>query len=190
MSALGTRPDARSRYHQTKWAAEEAVRRSGLDWTIFRPSLIVGRGDEFVSVLARMIRLLPAVPVLGSGRYRLQPVAVEHVAEGFARALRVESSIGRTYEVGGPVAYPFVDILDQVGAAMGRGRVRRLHVPLAAVKAVTRVFQRLPLFPLTVDQLTMLEEESVADPARFYADLGIKPEPLAETLRRMLAAAS
>src|SRR5260370_14912176 len=85
MSALGTRPGARARYHQTKWRAEEAVRESGTAWTIFRPSVVFGRGDELISTLAGMIRRLPVVPVLGDGQYRLQPVAVEHVAAGFTR---------------------------------------------------------------------------------------------------------
>ncbi len=185
MSALGTRPNARSLYHQTKWRAEEAVRASGLDWTIFRPSLIFGRGDEFVTVLARMIRRSPAVPVLGDGRYRLQPIAVEQVAEGFAHALRTQPSIGHVYELGGPVAYPFVQILDEIGAALGRRRVRKVHVPLGLVKLMTRALHRFPLFPLTMDQITMLEEESVTDPTRFYQELAIKPEPLSATLARM-----
>ena len=82
MSALGARPDARSAYHRTKWDAEEAVRKSGIDWTIFRPSIVFGRGDEFISVLAGLIRRYPVVPVLGDGNYRLQPIPVEQVAEG------------------------------------------------------------------------------------------------------------
>jgi NADH dehydrogenase len=188
MSALGTRPDARSRYHQTKWLAEEAVRRNATGWTIFRPSIIFGPGDEFMSVLARMIRRLPAVPVLGDGMYRLQPITVEHVAEGFVRALLSGGGIGQTYEVAGPRAYRFVEILDTIGAAMGRARVRKVHAPLGAVKLATRALQWLPFFPLSTDQLTMLEEESVTDPTRFYADFDISPEPFEEGLRRLLAA--
>src|SRR6266446_5069558 len=68
MSALGARDGARSRYHQTKWAAEEAVRACALPWTIFRPSVIYGRGDGFVSPLVRLVRRLPVVPLVGSGR--------------------------------------------------------------------------------------------------------------------------
>ena len=180
MSALGARPDARSRYHRTKWAAEEAVRASGLDWTIFRPSVIFGPGDELVSMLAGMVQRLPAVPVLGDGRYRLQPIAVEHVAEGFARALRVPASDGRVYEVAGPVAYPFVEILDHIGAALGRRAVRKVRV-------ATRILQALPFYPISSDQLTMLEEESVTDPAAFYADFRLVPQSLDQGLRRMLS---
>ena len=186
MSALGTRADAGSRYHRTKWAAEEAVRGSGLDWTIFRPSVIFGPGDEFVSMLARMVRRLPLVPVLGDGRYRLQPIAVEQVAEGFARALRSTRSLRQTYEVAGPRAYQFVEILDEIGLALGTRAVRKLHVPLAAVMLMTRLLQWLPAYPVTVDQISMLTEDNVTDPNPFYADFDLKPEPLSDGLRRML----
>jgi NADH dehydrogenase len=186
MSALGTRPNARSSYHRTKWLAEEAVRQSGLDWTIFRPSIIFGPGDEFMSVLASLVRRVPVMPVLGDGRYRLQPIPVEQVAEGFARAVRTRASVGQTYEVGGPTPYPFVDILDQIGSALGRPRVRKLRVPLGPVRLATRLLQWAPGYPVSSDQLTMLEEESVCDPGRFFSDLQITPEPLIDGLKRML----
>jgi len=186
MSAVGTRPNATSRYHQTKWQAEEVVRASALDWTIIRPSLIYGPGDEFVSVLARMIRRLHVMPVLGDGQYRVQPVAVEHVAEGFARALQLPRTVAQTYEVGGPEACRFVDLLDQIGLALGARKVRKVHVPLGLMKAMSRAVGWLPFFPVTRDQLIMLEEGNVTDPGRFYADLEITPVPLAHGLKRML----
>src|SRR5207237_1119041 len=66
MSALGSRANAVSRYHQSKWAAEEAVRRSGLDYTIFRPSIIYGPKDHFVNLFDKMARFSPVLPVMGS----------------------------------------------------------------------------------------------------------------------------
>jgi len=188
MSALGARPGARARYHRTKWEAEEAVRASELEWTIFRPSIIFGRGDAFVSALGRAVKRLPVMPVLGNGRYRLQPVPVEQVAEGFARALRAPASVRQTYEVAGAAPYAFVDLLDEIGRALGCPRVRKLHVPLAPVRALTRALDWLPFYPVSRDQLIMLEEESVTDPARFFADLRLEPEPLPVGLRRMFAA--
>jgi uncharacterized protein YbjT (DUF2867 family) len=185
MSALGARPDARARYHRTKWAAEQAVRASGLDWTIFRPSVIFGRGDELVTMLATMVRRLPVVPVLGDGRYRLQPIAVEQVADGFARAARTQRSVGQVYGVAGAADYPFVEILDRIGRALGRPHVRKLHLPLGPVRAATSLFQALPFFPLTREQITMLEEENVTDPTAFYADFGISSEPFEVGLARM-----
>jgi NADH dehydrogenase len=188
MSALGTRPGARARYHRTKWEAEEAVRVSDLEWTIFRPSIIFGRGDAFMSVLGRAVKRLPVMPVLGDGRYRLQPIAVEQVADGFVRTLRTPESVRQTYEVAGPTPYAFVDLLDAVGRAVGRPRVRKVHVPLAPVRAMTRALDWLPFYPLSTDQLIMLEEESVTDPSRFFTELGLQPEPLAAGLKRLFSA--
>ena len=187
MSALGVRADARSGYHRTKWQAEEAVRASGLAWTIFRPSLIYGTGDGFVSMVANMIRRLPVLPILGDGRYRLQPVVVEHVAEGFARACMWEGSAGRTYEIAGPTPYPYLDLVDEIARAMDESPPRKVHAPMPLVKAMTRGLGWLPFFPVTRDQLLMLEEESVADAGPFYADFNLAPEPLPDGLRRMLA---
>jgi NADH dehydrogenase len=186
MSALGARPGARARYHQTKWAAEEAVRASGLVWTIFRPSIIYGRGDEFVTMLARMVERSPVVPVIGSGRQRLQPVPVEHVAEGFARALTLPVAEKQVYEVGGPDQVSMVELLDAIGKALGHRRVRKAHVPIGFMRPVTRVLHGLPGFPVTPDQLRMLEEDNVGDPASFYRAFRLEPMPLATGLRRML----
>ena len=179
---------ARAAGIKTKWEAEEAVRASDLEWTILRPSIIFGRGDAFISVLGRAVKRLPVMPVLGDGRYRLQPIAVEQVASGFARALRAPESVRQTYEVAGPTPYAFVDLLDAVGRAVGRPRVRKVHLPLAPVRAMTRALDWLPLYPLSTDQLIMLEEESVTDPSRFFVDLALQPETLAAGLERMFAA--
>lgn len=187
MSALGTRSNARSRYHQTKWEAEEIVRASRLQWTIFRPSIIYGVGDGFVSLLARMIKWLPAVPVIGDGKYRLQPVPVGQVAEGFARALAYPESKQRTYEVGGPRPYAFTEILDVIGAALGKSKVRKVHHPVGLMRPLVRVLQPLPFFPLTLDQLTMLQEDSVCDPAPFYQTFELTPIEFPAGLQRMFA---
>lgn len=187
MSALGTRAGARSRYHRSKWEAEEAVRRSPTEWTIFRPSVIYGPGDGFVSMLARLIRWLPVVPVIGDGRYRLQPVAVEQVAEGFACALLRPESVGRVFEAGGPRPYAFTEILDLIGAALGKTKVRKLHLPVELLRPLVRLLEPLPFFPLTSDQLLMLQEDNVCDPAPFSQAFGLTPVEFPAGLRRMLA---
>ncbi len=187
MSALGTRPTAHARYHQTKWRAEEAVRSSGLDWTIFRPSIIYGPGDGFVTVLARMVRWLPVVPVIGTGNAKLQPVPVHLVAEGFTRALDQAESVGQTYEVGGPDAYTLNEIVDLIGQVLNRRKVRKAHIPLPVVRRMAVVLQSLPLFPVTTDQLLMLEEDNVCDPAPFYRAFGLSPVSFPTGLERMLA---
>lgn len=187
MSALGTRPGARARYHQTKWAAEEAVRASGLAWTIFRPSIIYGRGDGFVTMLAGLVRRLPVVPVIGTGLARLQPVPVEQVAEAFARAVTMPATEKQTYEVVGPDAVTLLQLLDLIGAALGRRAVRTVRIPMGLMRPLTRVCHRLPGFPVTPDQLLMLEEDNTGDGSAFYRTFGLAPVPLAAGIQRMLA---
>jgi NADH dehydrogenase len=186
MSALGTRAGARSRYHLTKLAAEDAVRASALPWTIFRPSVIYGRGDGFVSMLAGMVRRLPVVPVIGDGRHRLQPVPVEQVADGFARAVEQPASVKQIYEIGGADAVTMNELLQMIGTVLGRERVRRAHVPIGLMRVMASLFHRLPSFPLTPDQLRMLEENNTCDATPFLTTFGFTPAPLAAGLHRML----
>ena len=185
MSALGTRPEARSRYHRTKWLAEDAVRGSALPWTIFRPSIIYGRGDGFVTMLADLIQRYPAIPIVGAGLQRLQPIPVAQVAAGFAGALSRPATVKHTYAVGGPDAVTLVDLIDRVGRAIGRRHVRKIHVPLGLVRPAAQILHRLPGFPITPDQLLMLEEENVCDPQPFFSAFELTPVSLNDGLREM-----
>jgi NADH dehydrogenase len=163
MSALGTRADARSRYHKTKWAAEEIVRGSGLSWTIFRPSVIFGKRDEFVNDLARVIRLTPFAPVIGSGENKLQPVAVEDVAHCFVSALKNDASAGQVYDLAGPKIYTMNELIRAILTAMGKRR-KLIHLPLPVARLQAWMFEKLMSRPLfTRDQLLMLQEDNVGD---------------------------
>ncbi len=186
MSANGTREDAATVYHRTKWAAEEAVRASGLDWTIFRPSLIFGPKDEFVNMIAGMIRSLPVVPVLGDGRYRMSPVAVEDVAAGFVGALEHPETAGRTFHCCGPESHSYDELIDLVGAALGRPRPAKLHHPLFLMKPMIALLEAIPQFPVTSGQLKMLLEGNVCDPADWAAAFGLDPTPFAKGVKRYL----
>ncbi|MDQ0188586.1 complex I NDUFA9 subunit family protein [Alicyclobacillus cycloheptanicus] len=180
MSALGARPNAVSSYHKSKWKAEEFVRRSGLAYTIFRPSVVFGPGGpgpNFVAQLTDLVRKAPIVPVIGSGDTPLQPVSVETVAEAFCSALTKESAVGQTYELGGPAVVTYAEMLRMIAAAC-RKPFRPVHIPLPCMRLLALAFQRLPQFPITVDQLQMLAEGNVcSDAARAYADLQLRPIP-------------
>jgi NADH dehydrogenase len=186
MSALGTSATARARYHQTKWLAEEAVRASALPWTIFRPSVIYGEGDGLVSMLANMVEKLPVVPVIGEGKQKLQPVPVEQVAEGFTRALTRPETVKQTYEIGGPDAVTMVELIDAIGGALGHARVRKIFLPLGLMRIMAGALQGVPSFPLTTDQITMLNADNTCDPAPFFRTFGLAPIPLKAGLARML----
>jgi len=134
MSALGTRANARSQYHISKWAAEEAVRASGLDWTIFRPSIIYGPGDEFVNFFARMTRFprnlfqLFTMPVMLGGYAHLQPIPLADVARCFAGSIGKTESVGKTYDLCGPRALRLRDILRTIAEVQGND-VKELEPP-------------------------------------------------------------
>ena len=183
MSALGTRENARSMYHKTKYMAEEYIKKSGLTYTIFRPSLIFGKEDISINLFAESIKKLPAFPVFGNGRYRIQPVSVENTAEGFAKAIDCKEVFNKTFEVGGPKKYEFNELLDAIGKTLGK-KVRKLHLPLFVIKPLIWLFGRFGFSPITYDQLTMLLEDNVCDEKEFYETLHIKPIPLEEGIKR------
>ena len=163
MSALGTRPGAASNYHQSKFRAEEEVRASTLDWTIFRPSIVFGPNDDFVNKLAGYIRSYPAIPVIGDGKYRLQPIAADDVARCFAMALEMPETIGQTFELCGPDRLPYNDMLDIIGRALGKQHVTKIYNPLFLMTAIVPFLQRFSFFPITMDQILMLTEENICD---------------------------
>lgn len=185
MSALGTRPDAVSAYHKTKFRAEEIVRGSGLDWTIFRPSIVFGPMDDFVNKLARYIRTYPMIPVIGDGKYRLQPISADDVAKCYAMSLEMPATVGRTYELCGPDRLPYNDLLDTIARVMGKARVPKLPNPLCIMKIVVPLLQWLPFFPITMDQILMLVEENICD-EKWRETFGFEPERFEEGIAKYL----
>lgn len=173
MSANGTRKGAVSPYHQTKWAAEQAVRNGAPAWTIFRPSLIYGAADQFVNMLADLVRKLPIVPVIGDGRYRMSPVPVEAIAASFVAALERPETIGKTFHCGGPRSLSYDEILDLVGRALGKKKVLKLHQPTLFMRPVVALLESIPQFPLTSSQLTMLLEGNEVDPQEWISAFGL-----------------
>lgn len=157
MSALGARENATSAYHKTKFEAEKLVQASGIPYVIFRPSVIFGPGDEFVNMLADLVRL-PVTPVIGNGSYPLQPVARDTVADVFVQALSLPAATNHIYETGGPVPLTYGQILDAIGDAIGKKRVRKMHIPLGLMKPVVDIMEGFSFFPITNTQLTMLLE--------------------------------
>lgn len=186
MSALGARPDAPSGYHRSKWAAEEAVRASGLAYTIFRPSLIYGAGDRLTTVFARIIDWSPIVPLVGPARRPQQPIWVEDVARYFLAALELPQTAGRTYELGGPERLGLRALIERLLRVKANRRLI-VHVPMALMRAQAALLQALlPRPPLTPDVLVMLEEDNVVTDAAAQRDFPIQPVALDSILSRYL----
>lgn len=186
MSALGARANATSPYHQTKYEAEQLVVHSGIPYTIFRPSVIFGPDDEFVNMLAGLVRL-PVTPVLGDGSYRLQPVSRQTVAEVFTEALSNSKAIKETFDVGGPEQLRYTELLDQIGQALHKEKVRKIHLPLALMKPVINLMEGFPFFPITNTQLTMLLEENICtDNEKLYRTFSTEKIPFYEGISTYL----
>ena len=185
MSALGARDDARATaYHRTKARGEQLVRESGLDYVIFRPSMIAGPGSAPIRMLARIHRFAPVVPVFGSGTFPLQPVWIGDVADAFA--LAAEGKGAGACELGGPEIVTYETFVRAIGRASGHIRPV-IHVPLALVRLAARAMDPLgAAAPITSDQLQMLVEGSVTSNNAIESVFGIKPLGFEAGLARFL----
>jgi NADH dehydrogenase len=175
--------EGESWYLKTRGEAEALVRASGLDWTIFRPSVIFGRGDGLFFRFAALLRLAPVMP-LARAEARFAPVFVGDVCAAFEKALADRSTIGQVYELGGPDVVTLREIVAMTRDALG---LRRLIVglpdPLGKLQAA--VFGLVPGKPLSLDNFRSLALDSV--PSRDgLAGLGIRPTPMAAVVPRML----
>jgi NADH dehydrogenase len=188
MSANGVRDGAPTEYYRTKWMAEEYLRQSTLEWTIFRPSVVFGNEDEgyenFVTALIGQLRMLPLiVPVPGNGRFMFQPVSVRNLSEGFLKSFDQRTGIGKIYEVGGIERFSFDDMLDRVAEKLHIRKIR-IHQPISLLRFVARIFGRYSFFPISEDQLIMLLEGNVTErEGEFYRDFGITPVLFSDTVK-------
>ncbi len=186
ISALGTRKDARSRYHKTKWEAEEIIRASNLEYTIFRPSVIFGREDSFTNLFARAIKLSPFVFIPGDGRNLMQPVFVKDLVKAMRMSITMDETKGRVFEIGGPQRYTFDEIIDLIAKVLGRKRLK-VHVPMPFMRMGAAVAETiLPVPPITRDQLLMLEEDNVTDENSLSDVFGIEPTDFEKGMRTYL----
>ncbi len=179
ISAIGADANAKADYARTKGEAENAVRTIQPDAVILRPSIVFGAGDSFLNRFASMAATSPALPLIGGGKTRFQPVYVGDVAEAIARAVVRDDAAGRTFELGGPEVFSFRDILDYIGRETGQPRWLA-PVPVFAAKLLGDIAGLTALIGippvLTRDQVLMLETDTVVSAgAEDLAALGIEP---------------
>lgn len=182
LSALALSEDAPAASERSKAVGERAVRDAFPTATLVRPSMVYGPGDHVTTRFASMARKSPAVPVIGGGRTRFQPVHVEDMTAALLAILERREARGRIYEIGGPDILSFREILATVLAAADiRRPVLSIPFPVALMLA-TRV-QRLPGWPLCADEVRLLETDKLVtgrEPG--LADLGIDARRMAQAL--------
>jgi uncharacterized protein YbjT (DUF2867 family) len=176
ISALGADPAAPSAYARSKAAGEQALRTGFPGATILRPSIVFGPEDDFFNRFATLAQFLPALPLIGGGKTRFQPVYVGDVADAVMAALDDPATVGRTYELGGPRIYTFKALMELILAETRRKRLL-VPIPWMVARCQGALLQLLPHPPLTADQVRSLERDNiVASDALTLKDLGITPE--------------
>lgn len=182
MSALGASANSPSLYARTKAAGEAAVREAFREASIVRPSIVFGPEDDFFNRFAAMAKISPALPLIGGGTTRFQPVYVEDVAAAIARLAQDDTTAGKTYELGGPGVYSFRELMEMM---LKVKKIARALVPIPFFVAEIQgtFLQMLPTPPLTRDQVELLKTDNVlGGAAPGLVALGITPTPLETVL--------
>lgn len=181
VSAIGADADSDAKYARTKAEGEAAVRAAFPTATIVRPSIVFGQDDKFFNKFGQMAASAPALPLVGGGATKFQPVFVGDVAAAIAKIIATPGAEGQTFELGGPTVYTFKELLELVLTETGRARVLApLPWPIAGLVGKLGDIQAsiLPLAPpLTTDQVALLKagDNVVAPGAKGLADLGVIP---------------
>ncbi len=182
VSAIGADPNATSAYARTKAEGEAAVRQAFPNAVILRPSIVFGPEDGFFNRFARMALMSPALPLIGGGRTRFQPVYVGDVAEAVIKAIETPEAAGKTYELAGPKIYSFAELMRLMLREIGRNRALvPLPFPVASAmgciaQGVTTLVPILPGPAITVDQVRLLKRDNVPSAGSAgLTDLGIAP---------------
>jgi NADH dehydrogenase len=187
ISAIGADAASASAYARSKAEGEHGVQAAFPEATILRPSIVIGPEDGFFNRFAAMARLSPALPLIGGGTTRFQPVYVGDVAQAVVAALERADCQGRTYELGGPQTYTFAELMRYMLEVVGRRRLL-LNVPFGLANLQARVLELLPAPLLTRDQVELLKRDNVAAPDMPGLEaLGITPTPIELIVPQYLA---
>ncbi len=178
VSALKAAHDAPSEYLRTKAGGEQQIRvaeAAAIRATIFRPSVMFGRGDSFLSLFAQLLRWLPAI-ALACPNARFQPVWVEDVARAIVESLANGATFSASYDLCGPKTYRLQELVEYVGRVTGRLRpIIGLSDRLSYLQAWA--MERLPMKLMTRDNIASMQVDNVCD-CPFPAVFGFEPTPL------------
>jgi NADH dehydrogenase len=186
VSAIGADENSASHYARAKSAGERLVRAALPGTIIMRPSIVFGPEDDFFNRFAALARLLPALPLIGGGETKLQPVFVGDVAAAIADAVDGKANAGTTYELGGPDVKTFKELMQYTLSVIERRRLL-LPIPFGIAKLQAAFLQFMPTTPLTPDQVELLRSDNVVSDAAAREDrtlegLGITPTAMAAVI--------
>lgn len=174
-------------YARSKLLAEKTVKESGLDWTILRPSEVYGmENKEGVSGLINIVRKSPFVPVIGNGRYSLNPVFADDLAQSIAAALKNKASFKKTYTIAGPQELTYNELTDKISQILGVKRIK-IFIPLILLEICAHLFHLLGINALVYDQIPRLLCKKSADISLARKDLNFNPRTVEEGIRKIIS---
>lgn len=185
ISGAGAAPDAKYHWSRFKWQAEEHIKGSGVPYTVFRPSWLFGPEDVALNRFLGFAKFLPFIPVVGSGKARINPLFIDDLGAHVRAAVANDSAIGKTFEIGGPEVLTMNEIIRTALKVAGKRRFL-FPQPKVFMKPVAAVIQVLPGRPLTPDAIDFITMDGVADTTELEATFGLRLTPLAEGLATYL----
>jgi uncharacterized protein YbjT (DUF2867 family) len=180
LSVLGVTDDPKLAYLSSKWRGEQAVRDSGIDWVVLRPSLMFGAGDGFFNLVRVTLKWWSpgVVAIPGKGDARFQPLAVDDLAKAVSLCVADPERSRTVYELGGPDWWTYQQIVDEVMRVTGMRRLK-LGLPILLISALTSVTDRvLPIFPVSHDQISSLQRPNSTEIDAFERAFGFEPRPM------------
>lgn len=183
-SFIGAGPNPKSRYFTSKGESEEIVKKSGIPWTIFRCSYIYGPDDLIFNTIAKIIRRSPVFPIIGSGKYKLQPIYVSDLISCFFKSLEIEETSGKIYEAGGPEVFSYEEAIDLLMKTI-KVKKPKVHLPVFPTKLGAKIGERLFPNPLiSAPAIYALLQDYTGDIGLLEEDFGIAPISFKEGLKK------
>jgi uncharacterized protein YbjT (DUF2867 family) len=185
-SALGADGNSWSEYLKTKAEAEEMVKESGLPYSIFRPSLIIGPWDGFTKKILDMLKISPVLPVPGDGEARFQPLYIKDWLKCMDRVIEDPGAYRSVYELGGPQHLSYREIVELISGASGLKRPV-FNIPMGLMRFGASVLGGvMSAPPVTMDQLRLLEQDNITDPDAVRKNFGFEPMRLKDALSEFM----
>jgi uncharacterized protein YbjT (DUF2867 family) len=185
ISALGSRENARSRYHKTKWEAEQAVINSRMEYVIFRPSIMIGKGGEFITMLTKIVCWALIIPIV-DGESKVQPIYVENTVDCIIKSLTDPKTTNRIFEIAGPDQITYKELFLALMEILEIDNPT-FQIPITFMWPVAFILEGLTEKPpITTQQLTMLREDNICDIREMQEVFNLKLVPLKEALQTFL----
>ncbi len=178
-TAIFTQLNAGSK--SVRLTAEDAIHSSGLNFTILRPTMIYGNPrDRNMWRLIRLLRISPVMPIFGDGQSLQQPIFVDDVAQAVLRALKTDTTIGKSYNIAGKAPLTYNQVIDTVGASLGK-RIWKLHLPYMPIVRTLQFTERMRIhLPIKAEQVLRLNENKAFSYEEAQRDFGFSPRSFEE----------